>query len=223
VTVVAGDSSIRVSWTAPASNGTAITGYRATASPGPATCSTVGATSCVLGGTAGTSYAVTVVALSAAGASVESEPSAAVTPTAPEVSNTPPDTDLPLDTGDGAISTAAPGQELVVIGSGYAPFSTVTLTVYSTPLLLGTVTTDDSGAFRQSVRVPANLPAGSHSFVAAGVDEQGAFRALRLDVTVAAADDSNGSLPVTGTAVVWLILAGFAITLAGAVVRAVWR
>lgn len=106
---------------APASNGVAITGYRATASPGPATCSTGGATSCVLGGTPGTAYTVTVVALSAGGGSEASAPSGSVVPTAPAVSSTPPDTDLPLDTGDGPISSATPGEAIVLKGDGYAP------------------------------------------------------------------------------------------------------
>ncbi|MFC7273441.1 fibronectin type III domain-containing protein [Paractinoplanes rhizophilus] len=69
LTVVAGTSSIQVSWQPPADNGVAITGYRAIADPGPAVCTTTGATSCLLGGTAGVSYRVRVVALSAAGAS----------------------------------------------------------------------------------------------------------------------------------------------------------
>jgi hypothetical protein len=172
----------------------------------------------VLGGEAGVSYTVSVVALSAVGSSASSEPSATVVPTAPPVSATPPVTDLPLDTGDGPISSAEPGQELVVIGSGYAPFSSVTITVYSTPQVLATVTADGKGAFRESVKVPANLSTGTHSFVAAGVDSSGAFRALRLDVTVAPTADD---LPVTGAAVLWMIVAGFAVLLLGLVMTAI--
>lgn len=230
VTVAAATSSIRVSWTAPATSGATITGYRANASPGPATCTTTGDTSCVLGGAAGTPYTVTVVALSAAGASAASSPSGSVTPNEPVVSTTPPVTDLPLDTSEGDISTAAPGEELVMIGSGYAPFSTVTLTVYSDPIVLGTVTADAVGSFRHAVTVPAGLT-GSHSFVAAGVDPSGNPRALRLDVTVAAdssndgdgGGDSGGTLPITGGAVIWLFLAGFVCTAAGVAMRLVRR
>ena len=133
------------------------------------------------------------------------------------MSTTPPVTDLPLDTGEGDISSAEPGQELVVIGSGYAPFSNVTITVYSEPHVLATVTADENGAFRQAVTIPPNLSMGTHSFVAAGVDPSGKFRALRLDVTVAPTADStgSGSLPVTGPALLWLIVSGFTITLTG--------
>ena len=39
------------------------------------------------------------------------------------ISATPPDTNLPLDTGDGPISSATPGQAIVLKGDGYAPYS----------------------------------------------------------------------------------------------------
>jgi titin len=143
------------------------------------------------------------------------------------VSATPPVTNLPLDTSEGDISAAEPGQELIMIGSGYAAFSSVTLTVYSDPIVLGTVTTDAQGSFRHAVTVPEGL-IGEHSFVAAGVDPSGNPRALRLDVTVAAdsSDENNGGgtdLPVTGAAVMWMFVAGFAVLLVGVAMRSVRR
>jgi hypothetical protein len=223
VAATGGSSSIKVSWTAPASNGVTITGYRASASPGPATC-TAGPddAGCVIGAEAGTAYTVSVVALSAGGSSPASAPSDSVVPSSPVVSSTPPDTDLPLETGDGPISTATPGQALVVMGAGYAPYSSVTLTVYSSPQVLASVRAGGTGAFAKSVTVPEGLAAGLHSFVAAGVDEDGNVRALRLDVTVTA-ESSGGSLPITGPAVIWLIVAGFTLTLAGIGMRLVRR
>jgi titin len=218
VTAVAGTSSIEVSWQPPADNGVAVTGYRAIADPGPAVCTTTGATSCVLGGTAGVSYRVRVVAMSAGGLSGLSGYSAAVAPTAPPVAGTPPDTTVPLDTDKGQISNAAPGQQLVLVGTGYAPYSTVTLTLYSDPIVLGQVRADAHGAFRSAVTVPADLATGEHSFAATGVDPTGKARAMRMDVTVRHVPQS---LPVTGTAVVWLIVAGLGLTLAGAGLRTV--
>jgi titin len=208
---------------APASNGVAITGYRAAASPGPAAC-TAGPTesSCVIGAEAGTAYTVSVTALSAGGSSPASTPSGSVVPSAPVVSSTPPVTNLPLDTGDGPISSAAPGEALVVKGAGYAPYSSVTITIYSSPQVLATVQADGQGAFEQSVTVPEGLPVGTHSFVAAGVDTDGNVRALRLDVTVAATS-SSGTLPITGPAVVWLLVGGLALTFAGVAMRSVKR
>jgi hypothetical protein len=210
-----------VSWSAPASNGVAVTGYRAAASPGPANC-TAGPseTSCVIGAEAGTAYTISVTALSAVGSSPASSPSGSVVPLAPVVSSTPPVTNLPLDTGDGPISSAEPGEALVVKGSGYAPYSSVTITIYSSPQVLATVQADGQGAFEQSVTVPEGLPTGTHSFVAAGVDKNGNVRALRLDVTVATAS-SSGTLPITGPTVIWLIVGGFALTVGGIGMRAI--
>lgn len=163
---------------------------------------------------------MTVVALSAGGGSEASAPSGSVVPTAPAVSSTPPDTDLPLDTGDGPISSATPGEAIVLKGDGYAPYSTVTLAIYSSPRVLGTVTADGGGAFEQSVTVPPGLATGTHSLVASGVGTDGQPRALRLDVTVAS---SSGTLPITGPAVLWLFLGGFALTVAGLAMRVVQR
>lgn len=225
VIAAAGASAIKVSWTAPAvTTGVTVTGYQATASPGPATCTTDAATttSCIVGAQAGVTYTLTVVALSAGGRSAASDASNAATPTSPVLATEPPDTDLPLVTGDGAISTAAPGQDLVMIGDGYAPYSTVTIAVYSSPVVLATATADEDGAFEQPVTVPASLSIGSHSFVAAGVAPDGAVHALRLDVTIAEAGDDAG-LPVTGPAIFWLMVSGFTATLLGIALRSVRR
>jgi titin len=145
-----------------------------------------------------------------------------VIPLAPVVSSTAPEASLPLDTGSGPISSAAPGQTLVMSGSGYAPYSSVTIVVYSSPEVLATVRANGRGAFLEPVTVPAGLPAGTHSFVASGVDKDGNPRVLRLDLTVSA-NGGSGSLPITGPAVLWLIVGGFAMTLAGVAMRLVER
>ena len=82
----AGNTTIDVSWTAPADNGSPITGYTVTASTanGPAgSCSTTGATSCTISGLRnGQDYTVTVVARNANGDSPASSGAQAI-PTAP--------------------------------------------------------------------------------------------------------------------------------------------
>jgi hypothetical protein len=100
--------------------------------------------------------------------------------------------------GGTAISTITPGREIVLSGSGYAPFSTVALYVYSTPRSLGTVTADATGSFSTTVTIPAGLEAGAHHLVAAGVDPGGAVRYLRTDVTLPAASSSS-----TGPELAW--------------------
>ncbi|WP_433043525.1 fibronectin type III domain-containing protein [Dactylosporangium sp. CS-033363] len=214
VTATAGISSIAVSWTASGSG--SVTGYTATASPGPATCTTTGALTCVLGATAGTTYTVTVVANSEAGPSSAAGPSSPVTPLAPAAPPTVPDTALTLTTDKGTISTTAPGAQLTVIGTGFAAYSTVSVILYSTPQSLGTAVTDASGNFSKAVTVPASLAAGAHTLVAQGVAPDGTARAMKLAVTVPAAR-SGGSLPVTGDPVGPVAGAGLLALFGGAV------
>jgi hypothetical protein len=80
----AGDRSIALSWSAPASTGgSPITSYTATASPGGASC-TAAVTSCTIGGlTNGVAYAVTVHATNGVGAGPESNALSATPRTVP--------------------------------------------------------------------------------------------------------------------------------------------
>jgi hypothetical protein len=212
VTATAGTSSITVHWTAPGTT-TGITGYTATAQPGPATCTTssVSDTTCVLGATAGTRYTVTVVARSRGGDSTPAGPSNEVTVTAPvPPTSGPPATNLTLTTDHGQISTAAPGQEITFIGTGFAAHSTVVISIYSSPTVLGTVVTDASGDFATPITIPQGLLTGAHTAVAQGVAPDGTARAMNLAITVA-----PRRLPVTGAAVSVLLLTGLGSTAAG--------
>ncbi|AGL16845.1 fibronectin type III domain-containing protein [Actinoplanes sp. N902-109] len=188
VTATAGTSSVLVTWAPPVSSAVPIVGYRVVADPGPATCE-VGpsVTSCTLGAVAGVRYTVRVVALAAGDRSTSSAPSAAVLPNAPVVPAAPPASAPSLTTSRGDITTAEPGARLALIGSGFAAHSTVTLVLYSTPRSLGTVVTDAAGTFSKTVTVPADLPAGRHTFLATGVDPAGRSFSRTLTVTVKAA------------------------------------
>jgi hypothetical protein len=207
VTAMAGVSSIVAHWSAPL-NLTGVTGYTAIARPGPATCSTDGALSCVMGGTAGVTYTITVIARNSLGDSLAAGPSNDVTPTRPPISNTIPTTHLDLTTDQGLITTAAPSQDIVVIGTGFAAYSTATIVIYSAPVVLGTVITDAHGNFRKPVTIPAHLAAGRHTMIAAGVGPNGAAHYLRLHVRVRAA--STGGLARTGAPIIALALLGTA-------------
>lgn len=85
VTAVAESGAAQVSWSAPQSDGgSAITGYAVTSAPDAKTCTTTGATQCMVQGlTNGTGYTFTVTATNVAGTSEASAASEAVTPTAP--------------------------------------------------------------------------------------------------------------------------------------------
>src|SRR5690606_2091601 len=80
-TAVRGDQSAVVSWDAVSGNGSPVTGYTVTASPGGKGCTTTGELSCTVDGlTNGTAYSFTVRATNGVGSSQASEPSSAVTP-----------------------------------------------------------------------------------------------------------------------------------------------
>ena len=92
VTATAGDGQAQVSWAAPGNDGgTAITGYTVTGTPGGTTVAAASArTATVTGLTDGTAYSFTVRATNAAGTSVASTASAAVTPVAAPMKIPPP-------------------------------------------------------------------------------------------------------------------------------------
>jgi hypothetical protein len=163
-----------------------------------------------MGGTAGVTYTITVITHSAGGDSAAGGPSNEATPTAPPIPANPPDTTLTLTTDKGKITTAVPGQEIVFIGTGFAPYSTVVITVYSTPTVLGTAVTDGNGNFSKPITVPPGLVVGAHTIVAQGVAPNGTPRAMKLAVTVARKRSSGGGLAVTGNNIAGLTSTGTA-------------
>ena len=84
VTAAPGYTTATVSWAAPASlDGGTLTGYTASAAPAGPSCTTAGATTCIIAGlTGGTSYSITVTAHTTSGDSGASAP-ATTTPTGP--------------------------------------------------------------------------------------------------------------------------------------------
>ena len=218
-------SAVLVSWRAPTTGAPAVK-YRVSADPGSSSCETTGL-SCVLGGVAGTTYTFTVTPYAAGGAAgTPATVQTSVAVEAPQIPEAAPETPLTLTTDRGPITKASPGDELTVMGSGFLPFSTVTIVIHSTPTTLGQVTTDADGAFSQVVVIPPALEVGEHSLVAYGVDPDGEPHLLRMDVTVAAAaaQSADASLPVTGqnvqpliyvTVAAGLLAVGFLLILGG--------
>jgi hypothetical protein len=89
----AGDSTVNLSWTAPASSGRPVTAYTATETEqglGTVTCATTGALGCTVSGLRnGTEYTFTVHATNTVGDGPESNPSNKVTPVAPTAPGRP--------------------------------------------------------------------------------------------------------------------------------------
>ena len=91
-TVVNGNKTVTVSWTAPATNGTTITSYTVTSSPGAKTCSpaSLATLKCAIGTlTNGTPYSFSVVAHNGVGTSLPSPSTTVVTPGAPTAPGKP--------------------------------------------------------------------------------------------------------------------------------------
>ncbi len=87
---VKGNGAATVSWVAPAANGSRITAYTVTSTPGSKTCTTTGALSCAVTGLQnGTQYTFSVRATNAMGPGPSSTPSPGVTPTYPAATYTP--------------------------------------------------------------------------------------------------------------------------------------
>ena len=217
-TVAVGPSSLKISWAAPTVAGTyALAGYEVLAdlpaAPGaqswsPTTiCKTDAATtSCTAPIKAGRAYTIEVHALDAEGHGSEATPVTSDVVPDPAVPAAVPTKNGDLTLPAGAKSTVAPGKTMTVSGSGYAPNSTVTLAIYSTPQVLTTVVTDASGNFTATVTVPAGLAAGNHTLVASGVDSSGNVRYVNLAVTVSGS--GAATLAYTGADVVLPAIGG---------------
>ena len=69
---------------------------------------------------------------------------------------------------------------LVLSGTGYAPNSTVKIYSFSTPVLLGTFTTDANGRFVGTVYLPVGLEAGDHALQMNGVSPNQKSRSVSV-------------------------------------------
>lgn len=214
VTATAGTSSVTVGWNVAVANGSAVTGYVAVADPGPATCTTTTATTCVLGARAGVGYTVRVVAKSAAGDSPPSAATTTVSPATPTVPATPPTPQATLDVDSDGVPR--PGSSVTAHGAGFAPYSSVTLTLYSAPVVLTNLVADGTGAFVTQVALPAATATGRHEVIALGVDAAGVARTAGAEVTVGAVPDDDDLLPVTGLPIVALWVLGIGLVAGGA-------
>jgi titin len=220
---VVGPSSLKVSWTAPTAPGTyPLAGYVVSIpvnhgeSGGPESiCETNAATTeCTFGVPAGVSHDVFVNAVDDQGNDgVWTDPVASGIVPAPTVPATVPTKNGDLVLAAGSSGTIAPGKTVTVSGTGYAPGSSVSVVIYSTPQVLTTIVADAAGNFTVEVTVPAGLAAGSHTLVASGVDANGVLRYVTLPVTVTAA--GTAQLAYTGADVVLPAIGGLVAVVVG--------
>jgi LPXTG-motif cell wall-anchored protein len=119
----------------------------------------------------------------------------------------------PADTQ--ADDTTTPGRTITVHGVHFESNSNVTVTLHSTPVVLGTYQTNAAGTFVAEVTIPASTLSGQHHLVLSGTAPDGQPAALRLALTVQSAG-STTLLPHTGSSSLPPILTGFALIAAGA-------
>jgi hypothetical protein len=122
-------------------------------------------------------------------------------------------------------STPAPGEDIVISGGGFAPGSTVTITIAAgggltlaegDVVVSGTAVADASGNFSIRLQVPPGTPAGDYAVVASGIGPDGEPVALRSTVTVVAAGAGGGGLPFTGSNSGVALWVAFAVVALGA-------
>jgi hypothetical protein len=128
-------------------------------------------------------------------------------------------------------STVDLGGTLKIGGGGFVPGNEVTLTLFSTPVSLGTAVADDSGVVSADVKIPSDTPAGQHHIA---IFDSATGRLLTVPITVQGvvatqpspaavaqhavapatkAESSNYLLPLTGGGVAVVVVAGTSLVL----------
>jgi hypothetical protein len=205
VTVATGEGTLTVTWGASSAGSYPITGYavelvwsNGESGGGSDFCATGPAElTCTAPAQPGVTHNVRVYAVDSSNRTSEyAEVTSGVVP----ASSTLPESDGDLELPDGATASVPAGKTITVSGSGYAPFSTVTVLIYSQPRILTTVVADGNGDFTVTVTVPADLAPGQHTLVASGLDTLGNLRFVTLPVTVVglAATGADIAVPAIG-------------------------
>lgn len=91
----------------------------------------------------------------------------------------------PLDADGNLLLTV--GKFVAVNGSGFRPNSEIRVYLFSDPVFLGTLTTDENGAFEGSLPVPNEIAPGIHTIQANGFATNGQVRSINLGVNVQSA------------------------------------
>ena len=76
------------------------------------------------------------------------------------------------------------GNSVTTSGTGFKPNSQVDVWVYSTPIWLGAVMTDEVGNFTTTLAMPAALPEGDHTFQAQGLTPDDLARAAAVPISL---------------------------------------
>jgi hypothetical protein len=110
-------------------------------------------------------------------------------------------------------STVAPGGSFTLSLTGGCANDTFTVVLHSSPVTLGTITTNASGSGSAGFSVPANTAGGDHTVTAADASGNSASVAIVITaaataVTAAPAAAAKHPLPFTGAQIAGLVAAG---------------
>jgi LPXTG-motif cell wall-anchored protein len=101
-------------------------------------------------------------------------------------------------------TTPDAGQTISCTAQTFAAGATVTFTLGSEPVVVGSGAAGQNGVVTTDVTIPADTPAGPHTLTASGAAPDGSTLTLTLALTVggdgqgAGDDDQGGNLPNTG-------------------------
>lgn len=87
----------------------------------------------------------------------------------------------------------AAGGTLTLGGGGFAPTTPLTIELHSTPVRLGSTTSDADGNYSTTVEVPRDTEPGTHSIVVSGEAPDGEVHEVTTTITVTAATAQSGS------------------------------
>lgn len=106
--------------------------------------------------------------------------------------------------------SAKPGEQVTIGGSDFKPNTTVTATMFSTPTVLGTFTTNSSGSFTGSVTIPSSASIGTHTIVLSGTNYAGSNASVTLSLEVIGlADTGSANIAYLAMVASLLVMAGF--------------
>ncbi|WP_448615987.1 LPXTG cell wall anchor domain-containing protein [Modestobacter sp. URMC 112] len=117
-------------------------------------------------------------------------------------------------TSSASASELAPGKQVTRVLTGFKPNEQVTLTMHSTPVVLGTFTADANGVVTATFTIPAGTALSDHTFVYVGADGSYFQETLRVGSGAAVATAGSG-LAYTGADVAVPLALGGALVLAG--------
>ena len=87
------------------------------------------------------------------------------------------------------------GSSVPMSSSGWLAGSSVTVTMYSTPIDLGTYVANADGTLSGTLIIPANAPVGNHTVVLSGTAANGATATAQLAFQIVA--DPTAATPAT--------------------------